>query len=104
MIISRKRDPTKSALHVCFGSTKLAEKKELELRILGVTIDSKLAWAKHISKIKARAGRKPGALKKVANKLNTKGRASVYISQIKARAGQKLGAFKQDANKLNTYM
>ncbi|PIK40190.1 putative RNA-directed DNA polymerase from mobile element jockey-like [Apostichopus japonicus] len=74
LTISRKRNPTK--LDLMFGNSKLAEKEELE--ILGVTIDSKLTWAKHISKASSRAGQKLGALRKVANKLDIRGRATVY--------------------------
>ncbi len=70
MTISRKRTPTK--LDLLFGHTKLAEKEELE--ILGVAIDSKLTWTKHISNISSRAGQRLGALKRVANKLDTRGK------------------------------
>lgn len=45
---------------------KLAE-EEKELGILGVTIDSKLTWTKHISNVSSRAGQKLGALRGVAN-------------------------------------
>ena len=49
MTISRKWNPTRFDLF--FGSTKLAEKNELE--ILGVTVDSKLTWTKHVSNVAA---------------------------------------------------
>ncbi|XP_072018264.1 uncharacterized protein [Amphiura filiformis] len=49
--ISRKRDPTK--LDLLYGTTRLAEKEELE--ILGVTVDSKLTWTKHTSTVSSRA-------------------------------------------------
>jgi hypothetical protein len=68
MTISRKRNP--STLDLYFGDCKLVEKVELE--ILGVTVDSKLTWVKHISKTTARAGQKLGALRRVANKLKEK--------------------------------
>ncbi|XP_019618294.1 PREDICTED: ATP-binding cassette sub-family A member 1-like [Branchiostoma belcheri] len=77
MTISRKRNPTRSDLF--FGNTRLAEKDELD--ILGVTVDKKLTWAKHISNIGARAGQKLGAMRRVAQKLHTKGRATVYKAQ-----------------------
>ena len=47
LTISKIRKPTR--LDLIFGNTKLAEKEELE--ILGVTIDNKLTWIKHISHI-----------------------------------------------------
>ena len=49
MTISRKRNPTGCDLF--FGSTKLAEKNELE--ILGVTVDCKLTWTKNVSNVAA---------------------------------------------------
>ena len=54
------------------------------MAILGVTKDSKLTWAKNISNITARAGQKLGALRKVANKLKTKGRVTVYKAQVRS--------------------
>ncbi len=80
MNISRKRAPTK--LDVLFGHTKLAEKQELE--ILSITMDSKLTWTKHISNISSRAGQRLGALRRVANKVDTRGRATVYKSQVRS--------------------
>ncbi|KAI8502616.1 hypothetical protein Bbelb_193180 [Branchiostoma belcheri] len=80
MTISRKRNPTRSDLF--FENTRLAEKDELE--ILGVTVDKKLTWAKHISNIGARAGQKLGAMRRVAQKLDTKGRATVYKAQVRS--------------------
>ena len=76
---SRKRNPTRVDLF--FGSTKLAEKNELEL--LGVTVDCKLIWTKHVSSIDARAGQKLGALRKVAHKLTRERRATVYKAQVR---------------------
>ena len=78
MTISRKSNPTNSALF--FGTTTLAEMDELV--ILSVTIDKKLTWSKHISNITARAGQKLGALRRVSNKLDSKGRATVYKAQV----------------------
>ena len=80
LTISRRRNPTR--LDLLFGSTKLAEKEELE--ILGVTIDSKLTWTKHISNITSRAGQKLGALRRIANKLNVGSRATVYKAQVRS--------------------
>ena len=80
LTISRKRNPTR--LDLQFGSTKLAEKDELE--ILGVTIDNKLTWKKHISNVSSRAGQKLGALRRVANKLDVRGRATVYKAQVRS--------------------
>ena len=54
MMISRKRSPSTYDLY--FGNSKLAVKKEIE--ILGVTIDSKLAWAKNISTISKKAAQR----------------------------------------------
>ena len=48
-----------------------------EREILGVTIDSKLTWTKHVSNTASRAGQKLGALRRVANKLNGRGRARI---------------------------
>ena len=47
MSISRKWNPTRFDLF--FGSTKPAEKNALE--ILGVTVDCKLTWTKHVSNV-----------------------------------------------------
>ena len=56
-----------------------------ELVILGVIFDSKLSWSKHVSSIASRAGQKLGALRKVANKLDIRGRANVYKAQVRSR-------------------
>ena len=40
-------------LDLLFGTTKLAEKEELE--IMGVAVDSKLTWTNHISNVSSRA-------------------------------------------------
>ena len=80
MTISRKRNP--STLDLYFGDCKLAQKEELS--ILGVTVDSKLTWGKHISNTTARAGQKLGALRRVANKLDVKGKSTVYKAQVRS--------------------
>ena len=80
MTFSRKRSP--SELNLYLGDCQLAAKHELE--ILGVTFDSKLTWSKHILAITTRAGQKLGALRKVANKLDCKGRATVYKAQVRS--------------------
>lgn len=78
MTISRKRIPTRPELQI--GSTPLAVMNERE--ILGVTIDRKLTWTKHVSSTASRAGQKLGALRRVANKLDRRGRAIVYKAQV----------------------
>ena len=80
MTISRKMNPTR--LDLLFGRTTLAEMDELE--ILGVTIDSKLIWTKHISNVASRAGQKLGDLRRVANKLDGGGRTSIYKAQVQS--------------------
>ena len=60
-----------------FGNTKLAEKEELE-------IDNKLTWTKHISNISSSAEQRLGALRRVANKLDTRGRATVYKAHVRS--------------------
>ena len=80
MTISRKRNPTRRDLF--FGSTKLAEKNELE--ILGVAVDCKLTGTKHVSKIGARAKHNPGAPRKAAQKLTREERAIVYKTQVRS--------------------
>ena len=67
-----KKNPTRSGPF--FGDIELPEKDELE--IVGVTVDRRLTWTKHICNIRARAGLKLGALRKIANKLNVVGRAT----------------------------
>ena len=78
-MIVKGRQPTK--LDLLFGTTKLAEKEELE--ILGVRVDSKLTWTKHISNVSSRAGQM-GAMRRVANKLVVRGRATVYKAQVRS--------------------
>jgi len=80
MTISRKRIPTRPELQI--GSTPLAVMNERE--ILGVTIDRKLTWTKHVSSTASRAGQKLGALRRVANKLDRRGRAIVYKAQVRS--------------------
>ena len=55
-----------------------------ELDILGVTIDHKLSWSKHLTKISIRAGQKLAALRRVASKLTTESRATVYKLQVRS--------------------
>ena len=76
LTISLKRNPKRSALLF----RNMPEEDELE--ILGITVDRKLTWTKHIFNITARARQKLGALRKVANKLNIVGRATLYKVQI----------------------
>ena len=79
LTISRKRIPTRPELQFC--SIPLALMNELE--ILGVTIDSKLTRTKHVSNTAWRAGKKLGALRRVAIKLDRRGRAIVYKAQVR---------------------
>ena len=78
MIVSRKRTP--SSINLYLGDYQLAAQDELE--ILDVIFDSKLSWSKHVSSIASRAEQKLGALRKVANKLDIRGRATVYKAQV----------------------
>lgn len=80
MVMSRKRNPSNPDLY--FGNCKLDLKKELV--ILGVNIDSKLVWDKHLSTISNKAGQRLGALRKVASKLDKEGRATVYKAQVRS--------------------
>jgi len=78
LMLSRKRTPGIPDLY--FGTTKLAVVTDLS--ILGVAVDSKLLWSRHICNISKNAGQRLGALRKIANKLDTAGRATVYKAQI----------------------
>ena len=78
LMLSRRRTPAIFDLY--FGNTKLAV--ETQLSILGVAVDSKLLWSRHISNISKNAGQRLGALRKIANKFDTAGRATVYKAQI----------------------
>ena len=58
--------------------------QKFDILQLGVTFDSKLLWSRHISDISKKAGQRLGALRKIANKLDTAGRATVYKAQIRS--------------------
>ena len=73
LMLSRKRTPAIPDLY--FGTTKLAVVTDLS--VLGVAVDSKLLWSRHTSNISK-------ALRKIANKLDTAGRATVYKVQIRS--------------------
>ena len=69
MVVSRKRNPFD--LKVYFDNTEINVTNEL--KILGVTFDSKLTWKKHLGNVSGRAGQKLGALCRVSSKLSTQG-------------------------------
>ena len=68
MTLSRKRIP--SQMDLLFDGHRLTSTNELD--ILGITIDPKLSWSKHLTKISIRAGQKLAALRRVASKLTTR--------------------------------
>ena len=80
MVISRKRNPFNCKLY--FDGEEIM--KTNELKILGMTFDSKLTWNKHLSNVSGRAGQKLGALRRVSSKLSVPGRATVYKSQVRS--------------------
>ena len=80
MVISRKRTPSKCNLYFDGEPICLTQ----EIKILGVTFDSKLTWNKHLSNVSGRAGQKLGALRRVSSALPTSGRATVYKSQVRS--------------------
>ena len=80
MIISRKR--TLFDCKLCYGEKEITVTNEI--KILGVTFDSKLTWNKQLSNVSGRAGQKLGALRRVASKLSVPGRATVYKSQVRS--------------------
>ncbi|CAJ1069817.1 hypothetical protein Bbelb_118400 [Xyrichtys novacula] len=79
IILSKKRNPSRSDLF--FGTTKITLSEQME--VLGLSIDSKLTWTSHLSNICRRAGQRLGALRKLANKLDAKGRANIYKTQVR---------------------
>ena len=79
-MLSRKRTPAIPDLY--FGTTKLAVVTDLS--ILGVAVDSKLLWSRHISNISKNAGQRLGVPRKIDNKLDTAGRATVYKAQVRS--------------------
>ena len=54
------------------------------MEVLGLSIDSKITWTSHLSNICRRAGQRLGALRKLANKLDAKGRANIYKTQVRS--------------------
>ena len=80
MIISRKRTP----FHCNLFYDGKAIPLEKEIKILGVTFDSKLTWNKHLSNVSGRAGQKLGALRRISSKLSVPGPATVYKSQVRS--------------------
>ena len=80
LMLSRKRTPAIPDLYV--ENAKLAVGTELS--ILGVAVDSKLLWSRHISNVSKNAGQRLGELRKIVNKLDTAGRATVCKAQIRS--------------------
>ncbi|CAJ1050811.1 hypothetical protein Bbelb_118400 [Xyrichtys novacula] len=80
IFLSRKRNP--SRLDLFFGTTRITLSEQME--VLGLSIDSKLTWTSHLSNICRRAGQRHGALRKLANKLDAKGRANIYKTQVRS--------------------
>ena len=80
MVVSRKRNPFD--LKVYFDNTEVTVTNEL--KILGVTFDSKLTYKKHLGNVSGRAGQKLGALRRVSSKLSMQGCAIVYKSQVRS--------------------
>ena len=80
IILSRKRNPSTPDLF--FGTTKILLSEQID--VLGLRIDSKLTWTSHLSNICRRAGQRLGALRKLANKLDAKGRANIYKTQVRS--------------------
>ena len=80
MIISRKRTPYDLKLYYDETEIPITD----EIKILGVTFDSKLTWKKHLNNVSGRAGQKLGALRRVSSKLSPQGCATVYKSQVRS--------------------
>ena len=80
MILSRRRNPSRP--DIFFGTTKISLSEQME--VLGLCIDSKLTWTTHLSNICKRAGQRLGALRKLANKLDAKGRANIFKTQVRS--------------------
>lgn len=80
MVLSRKRLPSCPDLFLGATRIDLCE----QLNILGLCIDRKLLWTNHLSNICKRAGQRLGALRRLANKLDVKGRANVYKAQVRS--------------------
>ena len=78
-MLFRKRTPAIPDLY--FGTTKLAVVTDLS--ILGVAVDRRLLWSRYISNISKNTGQRLETLRKIANKLDTTGRATVYKAQIR---------------------
>ena len=80
IILSRKREPSRPDLS--FGNTKIKLSEQME--VLGLSIDKKITWTSHLSNVCRRAGQRLGALRRLANKLDAKGRANIYKTQVRS--------------------
>lgn len=75
MTLSRKMD-------LLFDGHRLTTTNQLD--ILGATIDHKLSWSKHLTKISIRAGQKLAAPRRVASELTAESRATVYKLRVRS--------------------
>ena len=81
MVFSRKRiDP--SLLQVKIDNTVIERKKEA--RFLGVIVDEKLTWAKHINAVKTKMARFIGIMYKIKRLLPTKARLQIFQSFVQS--------------------
>ena len=80
MVISRKCKLSK--VHLFFGDCQPRINEKID--IVGVIKDKKLIWCAHIQSVTSKTGQRLGALQRVSNKLDPKGRATVYKAQVRS--------------------